>query len=50
MFTVNWLGLPSWLRKCLTTTNIIDSTYVSLSQRTRRNDKNVTEMQKSRAT
>jgi transposase-like protein len=36
MFTVNRLGLPSSLRKCLTTTNIIDSTHAGIRQRTRR--------------
>ena len=36
MFTVNRLGLPSSLAKCLTTTNIIDSTHSGLRQRTRR--------------
>jgi transposase-like protein len=36
MFTVNRLGLPSSLCKCLTTTNIIDSTHSGLRQRTRR--------------
>ena len=36
MFTVSRLGLPSSLAKCLTTTNIIDSTHSGLRQRTRR--------------
>ena len=36
MFTVNRLGLPSSLRKCLTTTNIIDSIHSGIRQRTRR--------------
>jgi putative transposase len=36
MFTVNRLGLPSSLRKCLTTTNIIDSTHAGIRLRTRR--------------
>ena len=36
MFTVNRLGLPRSLAKCLTTTNIIDSTHSGLRQRTRR--------------
>ena len=36
MFAVSRLGLPSWLRTCLTTTNIIDSTHSGIRQRTRR--------------
>jgi len=33
MFTINRLGLPGSLRRCLGTTNLLDSTH---SQRTRR--------------
>ena len=36
IFTVNRLGLPASLRRCLTTTNIIDSTHSGIRQRTRR--------------
>ena len=36
IFTVNRLGLPASLRRCLTTTNIIDSTHAGIRQRTRR--------------
>jgi len=36
MFTINRLGLPSRLRKCLGTTNLIDSTHSGMRQKTRR--------------
>ena len=36
MFTVNRLGLPASLRRCLCTTNLIDSTDSGVRQRTRR--------------
>lgn len=36
MFTVNRLGLPGKLRRCLVSTNIIDSTHSGVRQRTRR--------------
>ena len=36
MFTINRLGLPPRLRKCLGTTNVIDSTHSGVRQRTRR--------------
>jgi len=36
MFTVNRLGLPLALRRCLTTTNIIDSSHAGVRQHTRR--------------
>jgi putative transposase len=36
MFTVNRLNLPGSLRRCLTTTNLIDSTHSGVRQRTRR--------------
>jgi len=36
MFTINRLGLPSRLRKCLGTTNLIDSTHSGARQKTRR--------------
>lgn len=36
MFTINRLGLPSSLRRCLGSTNIIDSTHAGIRQRTRR--------------
>ena len=36
MFTINRLGLPSRLRKCLGTTNVIDSTHSGVRQKTRR--------------
>jgi transposase-like protein len=36
MFTVNRLGLPSVLRRCLGSTNIIDSTHSGLRQKTQR--------------
>lgn len=36
MFTVNRLGLPAALRRCLGTTNLIDSTDSGVRQRTRR--------------
>ena len=32
LFTVNRLGLPKPLRRCLTTTNIIDSSYAGVRQ------------------
>jgi putative transposase len=35
MFTINRLGLLSRLRKCLSTTNLIDSTHSGLRQKTR---------------
>jgi transposase-like protein len=34
MFTVNRLDLPTTLRRCLTTTNVIDSTHSGVRQRT----------------
>ena len=36
MFTINRLGLPSSLRRCLGTTNLIDATHSGMRQRTRR--------------
>jgi len=36
MFTINRLGLPPRLKKCLGSTNIIDSTHSGVRQRTRR--------------
>ena len=36
LFTVNRLGLPKALRRCLTTTNIIDSSHAGVRQHTRR--------------
>ena len=36
LFTVNRLGLPAVLRRCLTTTNIIDSSHAGVRQHTRR--------------
>jgi len=36
MFTINRLGLPSELRRCLGSTNIIDSTHSGIRQKTRR--------------
>jgi transposase-like protein len=36
MFTINRLGLPPRLRKCLGTTNLIDSTHSGARQKTRR--------------
>lgn len=36
MFTINRLGLPARLRKCLGTTNLIDSTHSGMRQKTRR--------------
>ena len=36
MFTVNRLGLPQALRRCLTTTNIIESSNAGVRQHTRR--------------
>jgi transposase-like protein len=36
MFTINRLGLPGRLRKCLATTNLIDSTHSGMRQKTRR--------------
>ena len=36
MFTINRLGLPSRLRKCLATTNLIDSTHSGMRQKTHR--------------
>jgi putative transposase len=36
MFTVNRLNLPASLRRCLGTTNLIDSTDSGVRQRTRR--------------
>jgi putative transposase len=36
LFTVNRLGLPGTLRRCLVTTNLIDSTDSGVRQRTRR--------------
>jgi len=36
MFTINRLGLPPQLRKCLGTTNLIDSTHSGVRQKTRR--------------
>jgi transposase-like protein len=36
MFTVNRLGLPSSLRRCLTSTNVIESTFSGTRGRTRR--------------
>ena len=36
MFTINRLGLPPQLRKCLGSTNLIDSTHSGVRQKTRR--------------
>jgi len=36
MFTINRLGLPPRLRKCLGSTNVIDSTHSGVRQKTRR--------------
>ena len=36
LFTVNRLGLPKTLRKCLVTTNLIDSSHSGTRQKTRR--------------
>lgn len=36
MFTINRLELPSALRRCLATTNVIDSLHSGVRQRTRR--------------
>ena len=36
MFTINRLGLPSKLRRCLGTTNIIDNGHSALRDRVRR--------------
>ena len=36
MFTINQLGLPPRLRKCLGSTNVIDSTHSGMRQKTRR--------------
>jgi transposase-like protein len=36
MFTINRIGLPARLRKCLGTTNLIDSTHSGARQKTRR--------------
>jgi transposase-like protein len=36
LFTINRLSLPGTLRRCLGTTNIIDSTHAGVRQRTRR--------------
>ena len=36
LFTVSRLGLPAALRRCLTTTNIIDSSHAGVRQHTRR--------------
>jgi transposase-like protein len=36
MFTINRLGLPGALRRCLGTTNLIDSSHSGVRQRTGR--------------
>lgn len=36
MFTINRLGLPGSLRRCLATTNLLDATHSGMRQRTRR--------------
>ena len=36
MFTINRLNLPGTLRRCLGSTNVIDSSHSGLRQRTRR--------------
>ena len=36
MFTINRLGLPSSLRRCLASTNLIDNSHSALRERTRR--------------
>tara|TARA_A100001037_G_C15079901_1_gene603692 strand:- start:60 stop:1370 length:1311 start_codon:yes stop_codon:yes gene_type:complete len=36
LFTINRLGLPSSLRRCLGTTNVIDNTHSAVRQRTQR--------------
>jgi transposase-like protein len=36
MFTINRLGLPGRLRKCLATTNLMDSTHSGMRQKTHR--------------
>jgi transposase-like protein len=36
MFTINRLGLPATLRRCLATTNLIDSSHAGIRQRSSR--------------
>ncbi len=36
LFTINRLGLPSSLRRCLGTTNLIDNSHSAVRERTRR--------------
>ncbi len=36
MFTINRLGLPSSLRRCLGSTNLIDNSHSAIRERTRR--------------
>ena len=36
LFTINRLGLPGALRRCLGTTNLIDNSHSALRERTRR--------------
>lgn len=36
IFTINRMGLPGTLRRCLATTNLVDSTHSGVRQRTRR--------------
>jgi hypothetical protein len=36
LFTINRLGLPSQLRRCLGTTNLIDNSHSAVRERTRR--------------
>jgi putative transposase len=36
MFTINWLGLPASLRRCLGSTNVIESPNSGIRDRTRR--------------
>ena len=36
LFTINRLGLPSKLRRCLGTTNLIDNSHSAVRERTRR--------------
>ncbi len=36
LFTINRLGLPAKLRRCLGTTNVIDNSHAALRERTRR--------------
>jgi putative transposase len=36
LFTINRLGLPPRLKKCLASTNLIDSTHSGMRQKTRR--------------